>query len=71
MAMRLEKSAELTMLHSIQDELDAQAEWNTRRSKLGVFLLAVAAVTAAVFAFPHMPGAAMLSNAFKSVLAAI
>jgi hypothetical protein len=71
MAMRLDKSAELTMLHSIQDELDSQEEWTTRRSKLGVLLLAVGAVSVMIFLGPHLPGYAILSTAVKSLLAAI
>ena len=71
MAMRLEKSAGLAMMNSIRDELDDQKEWNTRRSKLSVLLFAILAVTAAVLLAPHMPGWQMVSNALKSVLAAI
>jgi hypothetical protein len=71
MAMRLDKSGELTMMHGIRDELDDQKEWNTRRSRLRVFLFSVVAVMAAVFVAPHLPGWEMISNAFKSVMAAI
>lgn len=71
MAMRLEKSTGLAMMTSIRDELDDQKEWNTRRSKLSVLLIAIVAVTAAAFLGPHMPGWQIVSNALKSVLAAI
>lgn len=71
MAMRLEKSGELMMIRGIQDELDDQAEWKTRRRKLAALLLAIAVVTATVFLGPHMPGHEIITNAFKSVLAAI
>lgn len=71
MAMRFDKSAELTMMNGIRSELNDQKDWNTRRSKLGVFLFAVLAVTAVFFVAPHMPGYEMISNALKSVLAAI
>jgi hypothetical protein len=71
MAMRMEKSGELIMVYGNSDESDAQMEWNTRRHKLGVFVFAVVAVTAAVFIAPHVPGFDILSNACKSVVAAI
>jgi hypothetical protein len=71
MAIRVEKSGELMMIYGIKDEPDAQEEWNTRRGKLGALLAAVATVTAAVYLVPHMPGFAVLSGTFKSILAAI
>jgi hypothetical protein len=71
MAMRMEKSGELMLIRGIQDELDDQEEWNTRRRKLGVFVVAIAAVTAMVYFGPHVPGSEIISNAFKSVVAAI
>lgn len=71
MAIRLEKSGELMMIRGIRDELDDQKEWNTKRSKLGVFLFAIVAVTTVVFIGPHVPGYAILSNACKSFWAAI
>jgi len=71
MAMQMEKSGEWMMLRGIQDELDDQKEWKTRRRKLAAFLLAIAAVTAAVFVGPHVPGFEIISNALKTVVAAI
>ena len=71
MAMQLGKPAELAMMNGIREELDDQKEWNTRRSKLSVFLIAILAVTAVIFVGPHMPGWDIISNAAKSVLAAI
>lgn len=71
MAIRLEKSGELMMIRGIQDELDDQNEWKTRRRKLAAFLLAVAVVTATVYLGPHVPGHEVVSNAFKAVLTAI
>jgi hypothetical protein len=72
MAIRLVKSGELMMIYGTKDEEpDAGQEWYTRRRKLTVFLLSVAIVTAAMVAFPHMPGAAMVGSAVKSFVAAI
>lgn len=71
MSIRLEKSGELMLIRGIQDELDDQEEWNTRRRKLGVLVVAIAAVTAIAFLGPHVPGYEIISNAFKSVVAAI
>ncbi len=71
MAIRLEKSGELMLIRGIPDEMDDQAEWNTRRRKLGAFMVAVAVGTAAVFIAPHVPGFEMISDAFKSVMAVI
>lgn len=71
MAMRLDKSAELMMMDGIRDELDDQKEWNIRRSKRSVFLFSILAVTATIFVAPHLPGWDIISNAFKSLIAAI
>ncbi|MGA8183083.1 MAG: hypothetical protein WB819_05505 [Terriglobia bacterium] len=71
MSIRLEKSGELMLIRGIQDDLDDQKEWNTRRRKLSVFVVAIAAVSAMVFFGPHVPGYEIISNAFKSVVAAI
>ncbi len=71
MAMRMEKSGELIMVCGSHDEPDAQKEWNTRRSKLGVLVFAIVAVTAVVFVGPHVPGFEIFSNALKTVVAAI
>jgi hypothetical protein len=71
MAIRLEKSGELMMIRGIREELDDQKEWNNKRSKLGVLVVAILAVTAVVFIGPHVPGYAIVSNAFKSFVAAI
>jgi hypothetical protein len=71
MAMRLDKSGELMMVRGIREELDDQQEWNTRRSKLGVLVIAILAVTAAVFIGPHVPGHEIISKAFQSFVAAI
>ena len=71
MAMRLDKSGELMMIRGIREELDDQQEWNTRRSKLGVLVIAILVVTAVVFIGPHVPGHEIISNAFKSFVAAL
>jgi hypothetical protein len=71
MAMRLDKSGELMMIRGIRDELDDQKEWNTRRSKLGVLVIAILAVTAVVLIGPHVPGHEIVSRVFKSFVAAI
>jgi hypothetical protein len=71
MAMRMERSGELIMVYGNDDEPDAQEEWSTRRRKLGALVLAIVAVTAAVFIAPHVPGYEILSNACKAVVAAI
>ncbi|HXH48538.1 MAG TPA: hypothetical protein VNM47_04120 [Terriglobia bacterium] len=72
MAIRLVKSGELMMIYGQRDEEpDAGHEWNTRRRKLTVFLVSVAIVTVAMVAFPHMPGAAIVGSAVKSIVAAI
>lgn len=71
MAIRLEKSGELMLIYGTNDEPNDQMEWDTRRRKLGVFMVAVAVGTAAVLVAPYMPGYEIISNAFKSVVAAI
>jgi len=71
MAIRLEKSGELMMIYGTKDEPEDQKDWNTRRRKLGVLAVAVAAVAAVVFVGPHLPGYAMASHAFKSAVEAI
>lgn len=71
MAIRLQKSGGLMMIYGTRDEPDDQEEWNTRRRKLGVLVVSLAVVAAVLFIGPHMPGHEMLSNAFKSIVAAI
>ena len=71
MAMRMEKSGELIMVYGDNDEPDAQKEWSTKRSKLGVLVVAIVVVTATVFIGPHVPGYEIISNACKAVVAAI
>jgi hypothetical protein len=71
MAIRLEKSGGLTMIYGTRDDQDDQREWNTRRSKLGVFAVAVAVVAAVFFFGPHIPGYALISHAIKAVVKAI
>ena len=71
MAIRLEKSGELMMIYGTNDEPQNQNDWDTRRRKLGVFLVVVAAVAVLVFVAPHVPGHEVISNVFKSVVAAI
>jgi hypothetical protein len=71
MAIRLEKSGELMMIYGTRDDQDDQREWNTRRSKLGVFAVAVGVVAAVVFLGPHIPGYALISHAIKAVVKAI
>jgi hypothetical protein len=71
MAIRLEKSGELMMIRGIREELDDQKDWNARRSKLGVLVVAILVVTAVVFVGPHVPGYEIVSKAFMSFWAAI
>lgn len=71
MAIRLEKSGELMMIYGTQDEPEDQRDWNTRRRKLGVLVVAVAVVAAVMVVGPHVPGYEMASHAFKAVVAAI
>ena len=71
MAIRLEKSGELMLIYGTDDEPNDQNEWSNRRRKLSAFVVVVAALTAMVFFAPHVPGYEIISNAFKSVVAAI
>jgi len=71
MSIRLEKSGELMLIYGTKDEPDDQENWDTRRSKLGVIAVAVAVVTAALFLGPYVPGHELVSNALKSIVAAI
>lgn len=72
MAIRAEKSGQLMMIYGkLDDEPDVQEEWNTKRRKLGALYTAVAIVAAAFILGPHMPGWAVVSGTFKSIVAAI
>ena len=71
MAIRMEKSGELMLIYGADDDSNDQNEWDPRRQKLGVLVVSVAVVTAAVFVGPHVPGFEIIRNAFKAVLAAI
>lgn len=72
MAIRAEKPGELMLIYGkLSGEPDVQAEWNTKRRKLGALYTAVAIVAAAFILGPHMPGWALVSGAVKSVVAAI
>ena len=71
MAIRLERSGELMMIYGTKDEPPEQNDWYTRLHKLGVFVVAVAVVTAAVLVGPYVPGYAIVSHAVESVVAAI
>ena len=71
MAIRMEKSGELMMIYGTKDEPDDQQDWNNRRSKLGVLVVAVAVVAGVIYLGPHVPGHEIFSNAFKSIVAAI
>lgn len=71
MAIRLERSGELMMIYGTKDEPPEQRDWNTRRHKLGMLIVAVTAVTAVVLVGPYVPGYAIVSHAVESVVAAI
>lgn len=72
MAIRAEKSGDLMLIYGKSNgEADVQAEWSTKRRKLGAIYTAVAIVAAAFILGPHMPGWAFVSGAVKSVVAAI
>ncbi|HET9178036.1 MAG TPA: hypothetical protein VFQ24_06730 [Terriglobia bacterium] len=72
MAIRAEKSGQQMVIYGkLDDEPDVQEEWNTKRRKLGALYTAVAIVAAAFILGPHMPGWAIVSGTFKSIVAAI
>lgn len=72
MAIRAEKSGQQMVIYrKLDDEPDVQEEWNTKRRKLGALYTAVAIVAAAFILGPHMPGWAIVSGTFKSIVAAI
>ncbi|HEX5411706.1 MAG TPA: hypothetical protein VFZ27_07565 [Terriglobia bacterium] len=72
MAIRVEKSGELLMIYGKKDdEPDVQKEWSARRRKLGTFCAAVAIVATVFVLGPHMPGWALLSGTFKTIVTAI